>query len=73
MAGCFTPAFLPPSGYVIGTGFDRLFIGVTPGHVIRIRGDILYEEDGPMLLHGLKGLHDRRLLPPRAGRSPVWE
>lgn len=46
--------------------FDRLFIGVTPDYVIKIRKDILHEEDGPMLLHGLKGLHDRRILLPRA-------
>ena len=46
--------------------FDRLFIGVTPDYVIKIREDILHEEDGPMLLHGLKDLHDRRILLPRA-------
>ena len=45
--------------------FDRLFIGVTPDYVIKVREDILQEEDGPMLLHGLKGLHDRRILLPR--------
>ena len=48
--------------------FDRLFIGVTPDYVIKIREDILHEEDGPMLLHGLKDLHDRRILLPRAQR-----
>ena len=46
--------------------FDRLFIGVTPDYVIKVREGILREEDGPMLLHGLKGLHDRRILLPRA-------
>ena len=45
--------------------FDRLFIGVTPDYLIKVREDILDEEDGPMLLHGLKGLHDRRILLPR--------
>ena len=44
---------------------NRLFIGVTPDYVIKVREDILQEEDGPMLLHGLKGLHDRRILLPR--------
>jgi hypothetical protein len=31
-------------------------IGVTPDYIIQVRADILEEEDGPVLQHGLKGL-----------------
>lgn len=48
--------------------FDRLFLGVTPDYVIEVRRDILDEEDGPMLLHGLKGLHGERIVLPRVLR-----
>ena len=37
--------------------FDRLLLGVHPDYVIHVRPDILYEIDGPMLKHGLQGLH----------------
>ena len=30
-----------------------------------VRQSILDEEDGPMLLHGLKGMHDRPIYLPR--------
>ena len=45
--------------------FDKLFVGVRPDGVIEVRRDILEEEDGPMLLHGLKRLHQTRLHAPR--------
>ena len=45
--------------------FDGLFIGVTPDHVIRVRRDLLGERDGPMLRHGLKGMHGHRIWLPR--------
>lgn len=45
--------------------FDKLFVGVRPDGVIEARRDILEEEDGPMLLHGLKRLHRTRLHVPR--------
>ena len=45
--------------------FDKLFVGVRPDGVIEVRRDILEEEDGPMLLHGLKRLHRTRLHAPR--------
>ena len=44
--------------------FDKLFVGVRPDGVIEVRRDILEEEDGPMLLHGLKRLHQTRLHAP---------
>ncbi|MCY4467252.1 MAG: HNH endonuclease [Thiotrichales bacterium] len=45
--------------------FDKLFVGVRPNGIIEVRRDILDEEDGPMLLHGLKRLHQARLYAPR--------
>jgi len=45
--------------------FDKLFVGVRPDGIIEVRRDILDEEDGPMLLHGLKRLHRTRLHAPR--------
>jgi len=47
--------------------FDRNILGVRPDLVIQIRRDILEEEDGPMLRHGLQELHGRGLVQvPRA-------
>lgn len=46
--------------------FDRHFLTVRPDYVIEVRRDILDEEDGPMLLHGLKGMHGARIVLPRA-------
>lgn len=45
--------------------FDQHFIGIRPDLVVQVRRDILDEEDGPMLLHGLQEFHDRRILVPR--------
>lgn len=45
--------------------FDRQFLAVRPDYVIEVRRDILEETDGPMLLHGLKGMHDQRIILPR--------
>lgn len=44
--------------------FDNLFIGITPDFKIEVRKDILEEEDGPMLQHGLKGLHGNKIILP---------
>jgi putative restriction endonuclease len=38
--------------------YDSFLIGVTPDYVIQVRADILEEEDGPVLKHGLVGLHN---------------
>jgi putative restriction endonuclease len=46
--------------------FDKYFLAIRPDYVIEVRADILNEEDGPMLLHGLKGMHQQKLLLPRA-------
>ena len=45
--------------------FDRFIIGVTPDYIIEIRQDVLDEDDGPMLTHGLKELHKTRMILPR--------
>ncbi len=47
--------------------FDALFLTIRPDdHRIVVRQDILAEEDGPMLLHGLQGLHGQRIQRPRS-------
>lgn len=46
--------------------FDGFFLGVRPDLVIEIRRDILGEDDGPMLTHGLQGLHGAKLWVPRS-------
>jgi len=45
--------------------FDADFLGIAPDFRIQVREDIRREEDGPMLLHGLQGMHGRRILLPR--------
>jgi putative restriction endonuclease len=45
--------------------FDRHFLTVRPDYVIEVRRSILEEEDGPMLLHGLKEMHERQIIVPR--------
>lgn len=45
--------------------FDALFIGIRADYVIEVRHDLLEESDGPMLLHGLQGIHHTRLHVPR--------
>ena len=45
--------------------FDNFFFGIRPDFVIEVRRDVMKETDGPMLRHGLQGLHKIRLLIPR--------
>jgi putative restriction endonuclease len=44
--------------------FDSFFIGISPDYVIELRKDILNEDDGPMLQHGLKELHQTKIILP---------
>lgn len=44
--------------------YDSFILGVTPDYVIQVRADVLEEEDGPVLQHGLKGLHNTKLILP---------
>lgn len=46
------------------TAFDCNLIGIRPDTVVEVRADILEEEDGPMLRHGLQGMHGQRLRVP---------
>lgn len=56
------------------TAFDRDLIGIRPDSVVEVRADILDEQDGPMLLHGLQGMHGRRLhVPGRRAHRPDRE
>lgn len=51
--------------------FDKYFLGVRPDYTIEVRDDVLDEQDGPMLLHGLQGLHQRRIVvPARMAQRP---
>jgi putative restriction endonuclease len=45
--------------------FDKYIIGITPDYEIRVRQDVLDEEDGPILQHGLKELDKNRIFVPR--------
>jgi putative restriction endonuclease len=44
--------------------YDGNFLGVTPDFEIRINSDLLAEQDGPMLLHGLQEMHGARIILP---------
>ncbi|MBK7317620.1 MAG: hypothetical protein IPI86_08170 [Anaerolineales bacterium] len=52
------------------SAYDAFIIGVTPDYIIQVRADILEEEDGPVLQHGLKGLGAGGA-PPRPRTPPV--
>ncbi len=41
--------------------YDGLFVGVRPDLTIEVNRDLLDEEDGPMLRHGIQELHQQRL------------
>ena len=45
--------------------FDRHFLTVRPDYTIEVRRSILEETDGPILIHGLQGLHERPIYLPR--------
>jgi putative restriction endonuclease len=45
--------------------FDRHILGVRPDLIIEVRGDVLAETDGPMLVHGLQDAHGGSLIVPR--------
>lgn len=50
--------------------FDRHFIGIRPDLIVEVRRDVMEERDGPMLLHGLQGMHLRPIERPR--RRSDW-
>jgi putative restriction endonuclease len=45
--------------------FDALLLGIRPDYLVEVRRDVLEEEDGPMLRHGLQGIHRSRIHHPR--------
>ena len=45
--------------------YDQNIIAVSPDYTVQVRTDVLEEIDGPMLRHGLQGLHNGRILVPR--------
>jgi putative restriction endonuclease len=46
--------------------YDRNLLTVRPDYIIEVRQSVLDEQDGPMLLHGLKGMHRQLIVLPRA-------
>jgi putative restriction endonuclease len=50
--------------------YDNFIIGVSPDYIIHVRRDVLEEEDGPMLLYGLKAVHGGKLIRPRS--QELW-
>ncbi len=54
--------------------YDQDILGISPDYRVHIRGDILQERDGPMLLHGLQELDGSCLsLPNRPADRPDKE
>lgn len=50
--------------------YDNLLIGISADYQIIVRPDILEEVDGPMLQHGLQGLHNSNIILP--AREHDW-
>ncbi|MBU9889649.1 MAG: HNH endonuclease [Candidatus Omnitrophica bacterium] len=48
------------------TAFDRFVLGIRPDFVVEVRKDILEEEDGPILRHGLQALNNQKIILPRS-------
>jgi putative restriction endonuclease len=51
--------------------FDQIIIGVRPDSVVELNRELLAATDGPMLRHGLQGVHRNRLwVPPSPPKRP---
>jgi putative restriction endonuclease len=46
------------------TAYDIKILGIDPDYIVHIRHDILNENDGPMLEHGIKGMDQTKLWVP---------
>lgn len=46
--------------------YDSFLLTINPDYIVEIRKDILDEIDGPMLQHGLKEMHNVRIILPHA-------
>ena len=49
--------------------YDAEIIGIRPDHEIRVRDDVLVEEDGPTLRYALQGVHGQQLQLPRQRKA----
>jgi putative restriction endonuclease len=43
------------------SAFDSNILGIRPDYVVQVSHELLEEIDGPMLRHGLRNFHGRRL------------
>ena len=48
--------------------FDSYLFVIRPDYVIEVREDVLEEKDGPMLIHGLQGMHSTKIVVPRSAQ-----
>ena len=46
--------------------YDTFILGISPDFEIVVREDVLQEEDGPLLMHGLQNLHRSMLVLPKS-------
>lgn len=46
--------------------YDTNLLGIRPDYVTEVRSNLLTEKDGPMLLHGLQGVHGQPISVPRS-------
>ena len=75
-AAHITPDTEPDSEPIVANGlalcrlhhgaFDKYLIGIRPDYTVEVRQSVLEEEDGPMLRHGLQGMHNQRIWTPRS-------
>jgi len=49
--------------------FDHNLLGIRPDYVVQVHPHVLEESDGPMLRHGLQGLHNSTLILPASRRD----
>jgi len=49
--------------------FDQNIIGINSDYIIKVRGDILEEIDGPMLKHGIQSLENQQIHLPNHKRD----
>ena len=45
--------------------YDADILGVAPDYLVHVRRDVLEEDDGPMLRHGLQEMNGHRIILPR--------
>jgi putative restriction endonuclease len=53
------------------TAYDINILGIDAQYTVHVREDILYETDGPMLEHGIKEMHHKKLwVPHKSSQKP---